>query len=107
MNGNRQYPDGGPSQPFGTQHPDDGLPSTTHATDLSGELGANPEESISEYIGGRRHGGGHPVGASDVDMRQMVTHGVRQARRQVGKQAKSGKPPKLPGMDSSAKKTGY
>ena len=95
--------DGGPSAPFGSQHADDGLPRLP-----SNNLpGAGDASAIADYIEGKRTGDGYPLGGADPNMNRMTRHGVRQARKQASRQSHSTKPLKAPGMDSSAKKTGY
>jgi len=99
----RTYQDGGPSAPFGEQHLDDRLPRSA-SNDLPG---SSDEQAIADYIAGKQTGNGHPTGGADPNMNRMTRHGVRQARKQASKEAHSTKPLKAPGMDSSAKKTGY
>jgi hypothetical protein len=100
--------DGGPSAPFGSQHHDDTLPPAPGLS-LPGAKGDGA--AIEEYLQGKQTGEGYPLGGADPDVNKqahaMVSHGTRQARRQIERAAKSGKPPKLPGSDSSAKKYGY
>lgn len=79
---------GGGSQPFGNQHPDDSLPRAP-----SNNLpGSGDEAAMEAYIQGKQTGEGDPLGGSDPNANRMVRHGVRQARRQVGRAAKSTKP---------------